>query len=131
MEPSSMLANYNVNEINMGVLHVERIHNLITQIEQLNTMVIMNGQPTQMVELKLLVNWYTEISGVLNPKERTAAYVFLDHFKHNPILNTGSSLLIPQSTEDKMFEFKLWLFDIMYKKKLLTKIGVEHGHTEY
>lgn len=127
----STLANYNINEINMGVLHIERIHNIITQIEQLNTMVIMNGQPTQMIELRLLINWYSEISGVLNTPERKGAAPFLDHFKHEPILNTGTSLLIPTSTEEKMFEFKLWLFDMMYKKKLLTKVGVEHGHTEY
>jgi len=123
MEP-----NYSVNEINMGVLHVERIHNIITQIEQLNTMMIMQGQPTQMIELRLLINWYSEISGVLKPKEREDANEFLTFFTQNPILNTGSSLLIPQETEDKMFEFKLWLFDIMYKKNLLTKVGVELGH---
>jgi len=123
MEP-----NYSVNEINMGVLHVERIHNIITQIEQLNTMMIMQGQPTQMIELRLLINWYSEISGVLKPKERENANEFLTFFIKNPILNTGSSLLIPSETEEKMFEFKLWLFDIMYKKNLLTKVGVELGH---
>ena len=125
------LANYNVNEINMGVLHIERIHNIITQIEQLNTMVIMNGQPTHMIELKLLINWYSEISGVLKPKERKEAYEYLNLFKQNPIISKSTSLLIPRITEEKMFDFKLWLFDMMYKKKLLTKVGVEHGHTEY
>lgn len=123
MEPD-----YSVNEINMGVLHIERIHNIITQIEQLNTMVIMSGQPTQMIELRLLVNWYSEISGVLKEKDRNVAQTYLDFFKKRPILNTGSSLLIPEDTEDKMFEFKLWLFDMMYKNKLLTKVGVDIAH---
>jgi hypothetical protein len=122
---------YSVNEINMGVLHIERIHNIIVQIEKLNTMVIMSGQPTQMIELRLLVNWYSELCGVLKVKERNEAEKYLEHFKQNPIINTGTSLLIPTSTEEKMFDFKLWLFDMMYKKKLLTKVGVEYGHTEY
>lgn len=125
------MSDYAVNEINMGVLHVERIHNIITQIEQLNTMVIMNGQPTQAIELRLLINWYSELSGVLKDPDKKAGREFLTFFIDNPILNTGDSLLIPIATEEKMFEFKLFLFDLMYKYNLLTKVGLEYGHAEY
>jgi hypothetical protein len=121
---------YSVNEINMGVLHVERIHNLIVELEKLNTMMMMSGQPTQMIELRLLVNWYGELSGVLAEEERLDAQKFLDHFEMNPILSTGTSLLIPTSTEEMMFQFKLWLFDMMYKKNLLTKVGMDRGYLE-
>jgi len=122
---------HTTHEINMGVLHITRIHDIIVEIEKLNTMVIMSGQPTQAIELRLMINWYGELSGVLKAPEIKEAQRFLEHFRNNPIINTGNALLFKAETEDKMFEFKLWLFNMMYKKKLLTRIGVEYGHTEY
>jgi len=121
-----------INEINMGVLHIERIHNIIVAIERLNVQQYYNGQPTQDTELRLLVNWYAELSGVLKKEQREHALsYFLEQFKRRPIVNTGTSLIIPKDTEEKMFEFRLWLFDMMYQHKLLTKVGVEYGHLQY
>ena len=115
----------------MGVLHVERIHNIITQIEKLDTMKMMDGQPTQAIELRLLINWYGELSGVLKVKDVNAAMEYIDFFSMFPPINTGDSLIIPRETEDKMFTFKLMLFSLMYKYGLLTKRGVQYGHLEY
>jgi hypothetical protein len=120
---------YSVHEINMGVLHVERIHNIIVALRELT---LSSDQPTEDKQLILLKEWYSEIEAVLTPQQKKyATSDFITHFNNKPIVHTGTSLLIPLSTEQKMFEFKLWLFNMMYTHKLLTKIGVEYGHTEY
>lgn len=123
------LSNYSINEINMGVLHVERIHNIIVSLRELS---LNSNQPTEDKQLLLLKDWYSEVVPVLKPKEVTHANeIFLTPFNNKPIVHTGTSLLIPASTEQKMFDFKIWLFNMMYEHNLLTKIGVEYGHTEY
>jgi hypothetical protein len=120
-----------VNEINQGFLHVTRIHNIIERIEYLHSVGYVKGMPTIRLEFDELLNWYSEIYAVLKPQEKKhSKEYFLDFFFKYPIVAGTNGYFIPAETEKRMFEFRLWLFEMMYTRGLLTKVGVG-GHVEY
>lgn len=120
------------NEYNMAALHVRRIHLIISEIEFLDAAGYISGQSVLAREMKLLKNWYYEMSGLMDGTDNGyARTTYLVPFAEKPIINTGTSHLVPISTELLMEDFKVWLFAMMYKYRILTKLGVDPAHVRY
>lgn len=131
-----MPPNYNddfeVNEINQGVLHVTRIHDIIERVEYLHSSGYINGMPTIKLELDELRNWFAEVYALLKPEQKQKGITdFLDYFDNYPIVASSDGYYVPSLTEAKMFKFRLWLFDMMYEHNILTKKGPGAMHVRY
>jgi hypothetical protein len=111
-------------QFNMGVASMQRIDSLLRKLHEYNSMLYLAGSPMHSMIIRLLVRLYTEIYPYLDKKEiKYANDRFLDVFLQHPIINTGTSLLVPFITETRGNEFELWLYKTMFEKGILTKIG--------
>lgn len=111
-------------EFNMGVLGMERIDAIIRKITEYKAVLYINGSPMHSLILRLLNALYVEVYPYLDEEEvKFVKENFTDVFRNQPIINKGSSLLIPKVTEEAMEDFELWLMKTMFEKGILTKIG--------
>jgi hypothetical protein len=109
---------------NMGAATMGRIDSLIRKISDFKSILYMNGIPMDSMIQRLQRELYTELYPYLNDEEvKDANDKFLSVFKKYPIINTGTSLLVPQVTEDAMEDFQLWTMRKLKDKGLLTPLS--------
>jgi len=118
-----MVDNQLVTEFNMGVASMMRMDSLIKQISYLKTIQFQGGNPVLSIVLRMQKALYVELYPYLDEKEVTGANTYLDIFKMFPIINTGTSLVIPEVTMDAMDEFQLWTMKMLLDKGILTRLG--------
>lgn len=111
-------------EFNMGVASMQRMDNIIRGITQYRTMLYLRGQPLHLLLLRLQRALYVELYPYLNDKEvEEAEKKFLSVFRENPIISTGTSLVVPNITETTMEDFELWCMKKMKDKGILQRFG--------
>ena len=115
-------------QFNMGVASMQRMDIIIRNITSYKTMLYLQGQPMHLLLLRLQKALYTELYPYLTTLEVDEANKhYLNVFETNPIISTGTSLIIPFITERKMDEFELWVMLKLREKGILQRFEEDPG----
>ena len=114
-------------EFNMGVASMQRMDATIRGITSAKATLFIGGQPLYQLIMRWQKALYVELYPYLTDKEITEANIFLEVFRNNPIITTGTSMVVPNITLEKLDDFELWCMRKMKEKGILQRFGEDPG----
>lgn len=115
-------------EFNMAAASMERMDALIRSLTNYKALLFVQGQPMHLMIFRLQKALYTELYPYLGKDEvEEANNNFLNIFADNPIISTGTSLIVPRITEQLLDKFELWCMLKMKEHGILQRFGEDPG----